>query len=434
MSYKFLGNLIILSTCCFHLFAQGPNQVTQNQITYPSNTYLMDNVDNYIYNQTMMRRWKPYDDFVRISCSGTSLKTQSGKRTIINKPVNGDTLRVDLINVENIDTVQTVYSIIKTGEPYKGDKAINVQFLGDSFTSGVYFRDAFIDSGYVPNVNLIGTRSISEAPGQAHEGRGGWSVYKYFSNDTSDPYFYNPYWQPKGKYRYWGSTKFWQNCYYVKTHKNIKEFDIKYFCSHYDLTFYSQEGKRLKPKKNDLMWDSDIKSYIRWNGHKWEKFKGDSLNWSFNYKKYLDMQELKKPEFLIFMFGLNDFRDGNLHPNFDLWDREVKEMIQSYKQAVPNGKFVICTPPTSCGVLNNQRMQFTIRQNAIMWEVRKHIIETFDNIENQGVYIVDACATIDNEHGFKEQGGMQYGNPHPYPNYPKLGIPIAAFVQYYRNK
>ena len=44
----------------------------------------------------------------------------------------------------------------------------------------------------MPNVNLIGTRSIPEAPGQAHEGRGGWSVYKYFSNDTSDPYFYNP--------------------------------------------------------------------------------------------------------------------------------------------------------------------------------------------------------------------------------------------------
>ena len=29
---------------------------------------------------------------------------------------------------------------------------------------------------------------------------------------------------------------------------------------------------------------------------------------------------------------------------------------------------------------------------------------------------------------------IQTGNPHPYPNYPSMGIPIAAFIQYYRGK
>ena len=84
--------------------------------------------------------------------------------------------------------------------------------------------------------------------------------------------------------------------------------------------------------------------------------------------------------------------------------------------------------------MNNERGTFTVRQNAVMWEVRKNIIDNFDNLEDEGIYVVDASATIDNENGYNMKNGVQTGNPHPYPNYPALGIPIAAFVQYFRNK
>ena len=41
--------------------------------------------------------------------------------------------------------------------------------------------------------------------------------------------------------------------------------------------------------------------------------------------------------------------------------------------------------------------------------------------------------TIDNEKGYnRNRDGIQTGNPHPYPNYPTMGIPLAAFIQYYR--
>ena len=29
---------------------------------------------------------------------------------------------------------------------------------------------------------------------------------------------------------------------------------------------------------------------------------------------------------------------------------------------------------------------------------------------------------------------VQTGNPHPYPNYPAMGLPFAAFIQYYRDR
>lgn len=63
----------------------------------------------------------------------------------------------------------------------------------------------------------------------------------------------------------------------------------------------------------------------------------------------------------------------------------------------------------------------------------KNIIDTFDGRESEGYYVVDIGITIDNEKGYnRNRDGIQTGNPHPYPNYPTMGIPLAAFIQYYR--
>lgn len=39
-------------------------------------------------------------------------------------------------------------------------------------------------------------------------------------------------------------------------------------------------------------------------------------------------------------------------------------MKESYYKAVPDGKFIILIPCTTCGSLNNIRGDFTLRQNA----------------------------------------------------------------------
>ena len=57
----------------------------------------------------------------------------------------------------------------------------------------------------------------------------------------------------------------------------------------------------------------------------------------------------------------------------------------------------------------------------------------FDRREAEGIYIVDMGAAIDGENGYRRgRDGLQTGNPHPYPNYPAMGVPLAAFLQYYR--
>ncbi len=59
----------------------------------------------------------------------------------------------------------------------------------------------------------------------------------------------------------------------------------------------------------------------------------------------------------------------------------------------------------------------------------------FDRRENEGIYVVDMGIAIDNENGYRRNMEvLQTGNPRPYPNYPDMGLPLAAFIQYVREK
>ena len=132
------------------------------------------------------------------------------------------------------------------------------------------------------------------------------------------------------------------------------------------------------------------------------------------------------------MLGLNDFR-GDMNADFTEWNERIETMKRSYLEAVPDGKFMILIPCSTCGSMNNDSGAFTLQQNAAMWRLRKNIIDTFDNREDEGFYLVDVALAIDNEDGYrKDENGVQTGNPHPYLSYPAMGVPIAAFIQYHR--
>lgn len=426
---------ITLITFFLSFFVNCYSQEYINDISYPSKTYLLDGVSNKIYFQSFIKRWRPYEDFVRIKMKSKTIHT--GKELIIDKPIDGDIMNVTLVNGDEFKEIKNIKSEVCVGSPYKGNDTIYIQFLGDSFTKGLFFKYAFLESGYVPLVKLVGTREIEGWKGYFHEGRGGWTLKHYFSNRTNDQYFYNPFWQPQGNFKYWGSTSFWKNCIYLTQHdsKKIDNFSLTYSCSGYNVSDFSSDGKRKVPQDGDLMWDSDKQEYITWKHNKWIEIDAEKLQWNFDYGKYIKMHRLSPPNVLFIMLGLNDFRNGSITPDFTEWNSRIQEIYKSYKKAVPNGILALCTPCTSCGSLNNIQGDFTVRQNAVMWEVRKNIIDNFDKKEDMDFYVIDASAAIDNEGGYnRDSTGLQIGNPHPYPNYPQLGIPLAAFVQFIRNK
>ena len=207
----------------------------------------------------------------------------------------------------------------------------------------------------------------------------------------------------------------------------------------------------MNPEKNDIMFDNSLDAYVKFDGKNWQTVSYEDFLWNFDYGKYLLMWNLEAPSILAEFLGLNDFRSA-ADPSkidFSLWNVQMEKLADSYFNAVPNGKFVLMIPSSTCGILDNEAGDFTTKQNACMWELRRNIIEIFDKREAEKIYVVDAGIAIDNEYGYNfttdsvftkpyseykgtETIPVQKGNPHPYINYPNMGISLAAFIQKYR--
>ncbi len=423
-----------------------------NDICLPSKLWLLSDTQNDLFVQPFLKRWRPYDDFVRFSLN-TGGRDAFARRlshvASISKPIEGSVLTVDLVNGDEFETVKQVKTTIRVGRKGVGDTDVYAQIIGDSFTHGRFYQDALVNSGVVPKLHLVGL--LNGGGGQFNEGRGGVALSTYFGVPTREIQFYHGFQQPDG-YRYWGARAFWVMAWRCFRGTQPKGFEPTYSCSRYDAClprFDEQTGVLKNPKAGDLQYDNAAKGFVAWDGTAWKPVDAKSLTWSFDYAKYLEMWELKKPQFLFVLLGLNDFR-GNLKADFTQWGARIRIVKESYLKACPGGKFVICIPCSTCGSIDNLAGDFTPRQNAAMWRFRDWLIKTFDRREADGYYLLDAGIATDNDHGFGSAKGsilvpfekykgterlqVQAGNPHPYPNYPAMGLPFAAFIQYYRKR
>lgn len=428
--------------------------IFKNDICLPSKLYMLSGVQNDIFVEPLIKRWRPYNDVVRFS--GTAKFQRRLQRVgSINAPVDGITITLSLINQDNFDTIKSVTSTIVVGKQGVGSESITVSIVGDSFTNGAFFKDALLVKNYVPNVQLIGLRDVTGYSGQFDEGRGGWTLAQYFSVSNKRTDAYNGFWQPEGNYKYWGSTHFWKLANDIRLNPNGGwTFGESYNAGRFNtcsLLFDEKTGYPLNPGMNDMMYDNTLESYIIYDGEKWTKVNYNDFIWNVDYGKYLSMWNLKAPSILAEFLGLNDFRNAQVPSkiNFSKWNEQIEELEASYFKAVPNGKFVLMIPSSTCGILDNVAGDFTTKQNACMWELRRNIIETFGTKESDNIYVVDAAIAIDNLNGTNfttdtiytkpyseymgtEKIAVQIGNPHPYPNYPNMGVSLAAFIQKYR--
>lgn len=435
-----LINIVLIGKELTFFFSDGSQiQITldgfaeksENDICLPKYMYMLSDTRNYLYFEPFIRRWQPTIDIVRIS-STIPLAEQNTRYICIDQPKAWQTISANLYD-QDFNIVKSQTSIVRLGEKNVGDKEVRVQIIGDSYVQGAFFKDALLTQGYVPNIKLIGLRKIDGTEGQYDEGRGGDRLQDYFSVHTGETKAYHGFMHPDGDYRYYGSTAFWMNC-----HKAMNgDTGLTYTCGRFDdfaIRFNAETGYLLTPRQGDMQYDNTLKSFVLYDKGTWKAVKKEDFTWSFDYGKYIEAWNLPAPHFLGELLGLNDFRN-DMNADFTTWNEQIQIMKQSYLDAVPDGKFMILIPCSTCGIMNNVNGEFTLQQNAAMWKLRKNIIDTFDNREDEGFYLVDVGSTIDNENGYnKDENGMQTGNPHPYLSYPVMGIPIAAFIQFHREK
>ena len=425
-----------------------------NDICLPSKLYMLSGVQNDIFVEPLMKRWRPYNDVVRFAGSA-KFQRRLQRVASIYAPLDETNVTLTLINQDKFDTIKSVKSAIIVGKQGVGDGPIPVSIIGDSFTNGAFFKDALLVKGYVPNVQLIGLRDVSGFSGQFDEGRGGWTLGQYFTPTRERTQAYNGFWQPDGACKYWGSTHFWKLANDVRLNPRGEwSFGESYNAGRFgtqSLLFDPATGYRLNPVANDIMYDNTLGYFVKYDGTKWIQVAYSDYTWNFNYGKYLSMWNLKAPQILAEFLGLNDFRSAPDPAKIDFakWNAQIKMVATSYLKAVPNGKFVIMIPSSTCGILDNAAGDFTTKQDACMWELRRNIIENFDGKESESIYIVDSAIAIDQVYGTNftadssytkpyseykgtEKMAVQTGNPHPYPNYPTMGVSLAAFIQKYR--
>lgn len=432
-SFRIFFAALLLSVCsCQPLLAQDKKSFG-NDICLPSRLYLLSDTVNRLFTEPMLMRWRPYNDVVRFS-GNNRYAQRTPREAVITAPQDGMLVTTELVNTDAFEVLRRDTASVCVGRRGIGQQQVVVQILGDSYVDGAFFRDALLTKNHVPGIRLVGLRKVRDVAGQYDEGRGGWTVKKYFEIPKGDGTPYHGYMQPAGSYRYWGSCGFWKNAWKVKNGE-LTDFESVYNCGRYDKClpkFDAASGYLLKPEKNDLMYDGVLGSYVLYTGRKWKPIDMDEEGWHFDYGKYLAMWEVEAPEFFAVLLGLNDYRDS-LTADYSLWNARMEAMKVSYRKAVPHGKFVLLMPCSTCGSLDNRRGDFTWRQNAAMWRLRQNIVRTFDRHWHEGFYIVDIALSVDSEQGYcRDKDGLQTGNPHPYLSYPDMGVPLAAFIQYYR--
>ena len=398
-----------------------------NDICLPSALYMLADTPNDVFVQPFLKRWRPYNDFVRFAMKDkNAFSRRLSHVATVSKPTDGAVLHVDLVNGDEFKTVKRLAPVLRVGKKGAGEKDVYAQIIGDSLTHGRFFQAALLDSGYVPKLHLVGL--LKFADGQYNEGRGGWSLATYFSVPSP----------------------FWKMAWRCVRKTQPKGFEPSYSCARFDscvTRFDEQTGVLLNPAEGDVQYDEDAKSFVRYDGAAWRAVPAQSLKWRFDYGKYLQMWNIPSPQFLFVSLGVNDFR-GRLNADYSQWERQITTMKESYLAACPGGKFVIAIPISTCGSIDNAAGDFTPLQNAAMWNFRNWLIQTFDKREKDGFYLLDGGIATDNDYGFNLAKGsatvpfegyngeenlrVQTGNPHPYPNYVTMGLPFAAFIQYYR--
>jgi hypothetical protein len=152
------------------------------------------------------------------------------------------------------------------------------------------------------------------------------------------------------------------------------------------------------------MWFTSYNAYKVWNGTAWVVISENTLNFTFNFAKYLSTWNVATPDIVTTLLGMNDFRTENLttfDAFFDGWKNDMDFFISKIKEAVPAIKIVICT----CN--STEYNEADGYSNAAIWAGYEKVIEAYDDKESEKIYISDTKASVDRVWGY----GGAFGKP-----------------------
>ena len=255
--------------------------------------------------------------------------------------------------------------------------------IGDSMTQGeVYIHQAVLKARNIKTLGLKNSKMNVN-----HEGRGGWTCEKYFTEFDAD--CTSPFLFPKnidGK-DYYGNLKFW-SC--VKDH-----FEL-----------YSFTGFTYEEIKDGMycLKDGDLYKYS--NGD--FEFIKEKPEFDFDFKKYLERFNYDVPDIVSILFGANELQQipyAQMQAAVDSYIYNLAKMIDN---VLKTGSKVIINLPV-CGAeqyswgirgfrATSKQYEYNIKMGV------KAILEKFDNRREEGIFVCPMLAVCDPDFGFATVG------------------------------
>lgn len=348
------------------------------------------------------------------------------------------------VNVELVNTTNT--------------NPVRLLAIGDSLTrAGVYLSQI---EKKLPNVSFLGTRFYPTDNMPAREGRGGWTLEKYFTSINSDE-LDSPFLFPKGvaAERYKGNTRDWKQICYQKPNtaayggfqklargwKDEGEF------------LYDTNGYYKYPSVGDVMVDPSLpvgSQWIEWNGYYWQTMAVQPTEFEFSFSKYMSRNKVAfskgTPTHVSILLGANDFGFQKQIDKMDLFIKRLNDMIDSIHEFDSNIKIILCLPTVGPNPeqITSSNKSFYEEYNLYVKSATAQLLKAFDTDETlaRQIYIAPMNLTLDPALGFDyvEKVETTFGSPstvidvknsiHPNNTVGQLqmGDTLAAVIQKFR--
>jgi lysophospholipase L1-like esterase len=396
--------------------------LTQQSIEMPSTIWSADNEVETIYFKGLLRRYLPNEYFVTITNFTnyvlSAFKTITTDLTITTNLYDGEFLLKKKVNTNIVasDMALAVGSVI-------------VNPIGDSITDINTQYKYCADN--CPSSTFVGTYENTTTL-LKHDGRSGWTLKQYFELIYSPSTYagFSPFLHPTDlTLNYLGCTKFWIEAYNAVIYSRNMKWKGDELGG-----FNSTTGYRITPVLNDVMYVYANSRFEKWNGSAWVDAGLTSVNFVFNYAKYLSVWNITEPTFVTSMLGTNDYggvshltATATTNVNFIAWYDEMIASIHAVNSLI---NIAIVIPPFS-SPKSNTSGNFGAYKNASLFELRKMIIENYDNRSGENIYVVDCGTALDIDNDFTENvDGIVTDATHPNTTgFESMGKRLSAFIQ-----
>lgn len=272
--------------------------------------------------------------------------------------------------------------------------SIKVCALGDSITQmQAYVRQAH---NLLQDVEFVA--SWSSADDINVEGRGGWTMSKYFNLSTKGTTGYgsgintlSPFIHPKEDGYYYGSTS--AAAKFAAQDKLVKAIG------------FESNGLKSSPQIGDVMYDdnssvSSTPGYVIYDGEKWaEKNISPDTYFAFSIEKYIAAWKVDF-DIISIMLGTNDFIGTQPYCDVNT-DKFINNMNTIVEQAKALNKKIVVMLPTSIAILDGTSYFGSSLHEGYV-RLREDLIYNYDNRQSEGIYLCDFGGAIDPIFGYNQ--------------------------------